>query len=60
MPYNSPMQKILHSDAVHNALIKRGVTQKDLASEVGVSAQAVTNWLKGKDFPRPPALLKLN
>ncbi|WP_419611285.1 helix-turn-helix domain-containing protein [Thiolapillus sp.] len=54
------MQKILHSDAVHNALIKRGVTQKDLASEVGVSAQAVTNWLKGKDFPRPPALLKLN
>ena len=59
MPYNSPMQKILHSDAVRNALIKRGLTQKNLASEVGVSAQAITNWLKGKDFPRPSALLKL-
>ncbi len=59
MHYNSLMRKTLHSDAVRNALIKRGLTQKDLASEVGVTAQAVTNWMKGKDFPRPPALLKL-
>ena len=53
------MQKNLHYEAVRNALAKRGLTQKDLASQIGVSAQAVTNWLKGKDFPRPPALLKL-
>ncbi|HFD92169.1 MAG TPA: helix-turn-helix domain-containing protein [Gammaproteobacteria bacterium] len=53
------MQKTLHSDAIRNALAERGLTQKDLALQIGVSAQAITNWLKGKDFPRPPALLKL-
>ncbi len=53
------MQKNLHADAIRNALAERGLTQKDLASQIGVSAQAVTNWLKGVDFPRPPALLKL-
>jgi transcriptional regulator with XRE-family HTH domain/Zn-dependent peptidase ImmA (M78 family) len=37
----------------------RGWTQKDLANELGVTAQAVTNWLKGSDFPRPPKLLQL-
>ncbi|KZL36066.1 hypothetical protein VT47_24780 [Pseudomonas syringae pv. syringae] len=26
---------------------------------MGVSAQSVTNWFKGKDFPRPDKLLKL-
>jgi len=26
---------------------------------LGVSAQSVTNWFKGKDFPRPDKLLKL-
>lgn len=53
------MPKTLHSDAIRNALTERGLSQRDLASQIGVSAQAVTNWLKGKDFPRPPTLLKL-
>ena len=35
------------------------LTQKDLAREVDVTAQAVTNWMKGTDFPRPDKLLKL-
>lgn len=53
------MRKTINSDALQAALANRGLTQKQLAKTVGVSAQAVTNWLKGKDFPRPPALLKL-
>lgn len=35
------------------------MSQKQLAEAVGTSSQAVTNWLKGKDFPRPASLLKL-
>lgn len=53
------MQKILQSDTIQRALAENGLTQKELAASLGVSAQAVTNWLKGKDFPRPATLLKL-
>ena len=53
------MEKLLNSGAIQSALAERGITQKQLASEVGTSSQAVTNWLKGKDFPRPASLLKL-
>lgn len=35
------------------------MTQAQLAKALGVSSQAVTNWLKGPDFPRPATLLKL-
>lgn len=35
------------------------MTQGELAKTLGVSSQAVTNWLKGPDFPRPATLLKL-
>ncbi len=37
----------------------KGWDQKRLAEAVGVSGQAVTNWMKGQDFPRPATLLKL-
>ena len=37
----------------------KGWDQKRLAEELGVSGQAVTNWMKGVDFPRPATLLKL-
>jgi transcriptional regulator with XRE-family HTH domain len=53
------MEKLLNSGAIQNVLAERGITQKELASAVGTSSQAVTNWLKGKDFPRPASLLKL-
>lgn len=53
------MQKVIHSEKVKQALQARGWTQKDLAGELGVTAQAVTNWIKGEDFPRPDKLLKL-
>jgi len=53
------MEKLLNSGAIQGVLAERGITQKQLASAIGTSSQAVTNWLKGKDFPRPASLLKL-
>jgi transcriptional regulator with XRE-family HTH domain len=59
LPIIDSMEKILNCAAIETALTKRGMTRKDLAQAVGTSSQAVTNWLKGQDFPRPPKLLKL-
>ena len=53
------MEKLLNSAAIQSVLAERGITQKQLAGAIGTSSQAVTNWLKGKDFPRPASLLKL-
>ena len=53
------MQKTLHGDTIKAALASKGWDQKALAEAVGVSGQAVTNWMKGNDFPRPATLLKL-
>ena len=54
-----PMQRTLNAESVKLALQGKGWSQKELAAAVGVSAQSVTNWLKGADFPRPDKLLKL-
>lgn len=53
------MADALHIEAIKNALKERGLTQRQLAEALEVSAQTVTNWLKGDDFPRPKALLGL-
>ncbi len=53
------MQKVIHSENIKQALQLRGWKQKDLATALGVTAQSVTNWLRGSDFPRPDKLLKL-
>ena len=53
------MQKVIRSEKIKHALQARGWTQKDLATELDVTGQAVTNWMKGADFPRPDKLLKL-
>lgn len=53
------MDRRLNTDAIRDALDARGWSQKDLAAAVGVSQQAVTNWFKGGDMPRPATLLKL-
>lgn len=53
------MEKLLNSDSVKSALEGLGWNQKQLAEKIGVTSQAVTNWLKGADFPRPDKLLKL-
>lgn len=54
------MQKTLSKAAVIDGLQKAGLSQAELARRLGVSPQAVTNWLKGQDFPRPDKLLKLS
>ena len=53
------MHKVIHSEKVKVALQARGWSQKQLATELAVTPQSVTNWLKGDDFPRPEKLLKL-
>ena len=53
------MEKVIDREKIKKALQARGWTQKDLARELDVTAQAVTNWLQGSDFPRPNKLLKL-
>lgn len=53
------MEKIINGEAVKQSLTKIGWSQKRLAAELEVSSQAVTNWIKGVDFPRPNKLLKL-
>lgn len=53
------MHKVVHSESVRSALAAKGWDQKRLALELGVTGQAVTNWMKGVDFPRPASLLKL-
>jgi len=53
------MRKTINQTTLQSALKKQGWTQSRLADEVGVSAQSVTNWLKGEGFPRPATLLKL-
>jgi len=53
------MAKSLRVDTVSGKMQEQGWTQAHLAQLVGVSSQTVTNWMKGRDFPRPNALLKL-
>lgn len=53
------MHKAIHNETLRAALADRGWTQTQLAKALGVTSQAVTNWLKGSDFPRPATLLKL-
>jgi transcriptional regulator with XRE-family HTH domain len=53
------MHKVIHSENIKQALQVLGWNQKDLATALGVTAQSVTNWLRGSDFPRPDKLLKL-
>lgn len=53
------MRKAINQAALLSALETKGWTQSQLADEVGVSAQSVTNWIQGEGFPRPATLLKL-
>ena len=53
------MHRVVHSESIRSALEARGWTQDQLAREIGESAQLVSLWLGGKNFPRPAKLLKL-
>ncbi len=53
------MHKVIHSESIKAALTTKGWTQDQLAEAIGESAQVVSNWMQGKNFPRPAKLLKL-
>ena len=44
---------------VHELRIKKGIQQKELALELGVSSAAVSNWEKGKSDPSGDRLKKV-
>lgn len=51
--------KKLNLDHVTSRLAALGLSQSKLASELGVSRQAVSKWMKNEKFPRPGKLLRL-
>ena len=55
-----PTEKRLNRSIVEEALEKQGLTQTALGEAVGKTKQAVSKWIKGQSFPRPPELLKLS
>ncbi len=53
------IKKKLKSVNVNSKLTECGWSQSNLASEIGVSRETVSKWLKNEKFPRPAKLLKL-
>lgn len=58
MQSNRPDRE-LNIEKITERLDSMGLTQSKLASELGVSRQIVTNWMKKEKFPRPEKLLRL-
>jgi len=57
--YTSRMQKRLNTDKAQQAIDKAGLTQTAVADALGVTKEAVSQWLLHKSFPRPNKLLQL-
>ncbi|WP_339074376.1 helix-turn-helix domain-containing protein [Teredinibacter turnerae] len=53
------MQKRLNTDKAQQAIDKAGLTQTAVADALGVTKEAVSQWLLHKSFPRPNKLLRL-
>jgi transcriptional regulator with XRE-family HTH domain len=58
MKKNHPAKE-LNIKKISDMLESMGLTQSKLASELGVSRQVVSKWMKNEKFPRPEKLLKL-
>lgn len=54
-----PPNKELNIKNITEKLESMGLSQSNLASELGVSREAVSKWMKNQKFPRPEKLLKL-
>lgn len=50
----------LNINAIKSLLSKKGLSQSDLATQVGVSKQVVSAWLKGDKLPSPLNLLRMS
>lgn len=53
------MQKALNTNLIKERLTEYGYNQNKLSKELGVSREAVSQWLKSKTLPRPAKLLQL-
>jgi len=53
------MQKRLNIDKAKQAIESKGLSQTAIAKALDVSKEAVSQWLKEKNFPRPNKLLQL-
>lgn len=53
------MEKRLNSANTRKAMEQAGLSQTAIAQELGVSKEAVSQWLNDKSFPRPNKLLQL-
>jgi transcriptional regulator with XRE-family HTH domain len=53
------VNKRLNIDTMTAAMERSGFNASRLAAQLGVSREAVSNWLSGESFPRPDKLLKL-
>jgi transcriptional regulator with XRE-family HTH domain len=54
------MNKTLNIKTVESKFDTLGLSQSQVADELGVSRQIVSQWLKGSKFPRPAKLLQLS
>jgi transcriptional regulator with XRE-family HTH domain len=53
------MNKILNSSVLKTAMDNAGFSQAQLAKELNVSIETLSQWLKGKRFPSPEKLLSM-
>jgi len=59
MQSNDP-NKELNVKEIAERLDLMSLSESKLASELGVSRQIISNWMKKEKFPRPEKLLKLS
>ena len=52
--------KFLSVTDVQGRMQALGMSASALAEQIGVSRQTVSNWLNGRDLPRPDKLLRLS
>lgn len=53
------MDRSLNLPLVTETMTAKGLTQTALAAKLGLTKAAVSKWITGAAFPRPPELLKL-
>ena len=53
------MQKTLNTNLIKERLAEYGLNQNKLSKDLGISREAVSQWLKNKTLPRPAKLLQL-
>ncbi len=59
MQSNHPNRE-LNTEKITKRLDSLGLTQSNLASQLGVSKQIVSNWINKQKYPRPEKLLRLS